>query len=166
MAPPFTFTRRSSHSSIFPTDNACAAKASLASIRSTSASCQPTRSRQRRVAYTGAIPMSAGSTPTLAKARIRANTGKLSSCALASLIIITAAAPSLMDDALPAVTEPSLSKVGSRRASPSALASVRGCSSVSTTNDCPLRCVTTGTISSLKRPASIAIRALCCECSA
>ncbi len=74
----------------------------VASIRrSTSANCQPTRSRQRRVAYTGAIPINAGSTPTLANARMRASTGKFNARALASLIIITAAAPSFMDDAFP-----------------------------------------------------------------
>lgn len=90
--------------------------------------------RQRRVAYTGAIPINAGSTPTLANARMRASTGKFNARALASLIIITAAAPSFMDDALPAVTEPRLSNEGFKRAKPSALVSVRGCSSVSTTN--------------------------------
>lgn len=114
---------------------------------------------QRRVAYTGAIPINAGSTPTLANARMRASTGKFNARALASLIIITAAAPSFMDDALPAVTEPRLSNEGFKRAKPSALASVRGCSSVSTTNVCPLLWVITGTISSLNRPASIAARA-------
>lgn len=114
---------------------------------------------QRRVAYTGAMPISAGSTPTLAKARIRASTGKFNARALASLIIITAAAPSLMDEAFPAVTEPWLSNDGFKLASPSALASVRGCSSVSTINNCPLLCVLTGTISSLNRPASMAARA-------
>lgn len=56
---------------------------------------------QRRVAYTGAIPINAGSTPTLANARMRASTGKFNARALASLIIITAAAPSFMDDAFP-----------------------------------------------------------------
>ncbi len=166
IAPPLTFTRRSSHSSIFPTDNAWAANASLASIRSTSVSCQPARSRQRRVAYTGAIPISAGSTPTLANARMRASTGSPSAWAFASLIIITAAAPSLIEEALPAVTEPKLSNAGCSRANPSALASARGCSSVSTIAVCPLRCVTMGTISSLKRPVSIAALAFCCELSA
>ncbi len=112
------------------------------------------------------MPISAGSTPTLAKARIRARIGSPSSNALASLIIITAAAPSLMLEALPAVTDPRRSKVGCRLASPSALASTRGCSSVSTVRAAPLCSVTTGTISSRKRPESIALRALCCELSA
>ena len=45
------------------TASACAAKASLASIRSTSSSRQPAFSRQRRAAGAGPMPMIAGSTP-------------------------------------------------------------------------------------------------------
>ncbi len=85
-SPPLTLTRRSSHSSILPTESACAANTSftLASIRSTSANCQP-RSRQRRVAYTGTIPINAGILRQHWRMRVRASTGKLDAQCLASL---------------------------------------------------------------------------------
>ena len=68
-----------------------------------------------------------------------------------------AAAPSLMPLALPAVTVPLGRKAGFRRASFSIVVSGRGCSSVSTTMGSPLRWgTTTGTISSLNRPLSMA----------
>ena len=81
------------------------------------------------------------------------------SAALAAVITTTAAAPSLMPDALPAVIVPSAAKAGRSAASRSAVASGRGCSSWSTVT-LPLRAATsTGTISCWKRPASIAAAA-------
>ncbi|MNG03197.1 hypothetical protein D3C84_862660 [compost metagenome] len=66
MAPPLTLTLLASHCSSLPTARAWAAKASLASIRSSCSRLQPALARQRRVALTGPMPMIAGSTPALA----------------------------------------------------------------------------------------------------
>ena len=78
----------------------------------------------------------------------------------------TAAAPSLMPDALAAVIEPSLSKAGRSLATLSSVTPARGYSSWSTTMS-PLRLlIVTGTISSLKRPAFCAASALFCEATA
>ena len=79
----------------------------------------------------------------------------------------TAAAPSLIPEAFPAVTEPSFLKTGRNLDKLSKLASFLGNSSVSKTTGSPLRCgMTTGTISSLKRPDSIAATALFCDSKA
>ena len=76
-------------------------------------------------------------------------------------VTTTALAPSLSAEALPAVTTPPSLKNGLSFAIDSRLASRRGHSSVSTTTGSPLRCgMTTGTISSLKRPLSMAATAL------
>jgi hypothetical protein len=87
--------------------------------------------------------------------------------ASSAVISTSAAAPSLMPEALPAVTEPpSLVKAGRSLASVSTVVPWRGNSSVSTTTS-PLRVFTvTGTISSLKRPDFCAASALFCEAAA
>ena len=78
----------------------------------------------------------------------------------------TAPAPSLMPEALAAVTVPSLSKAGFSFCIASMVAPWRIYSSWSTTTS-PLRVFTVyGTISSLKRPAFCAASALFCEASA
>ena len=51
--------------------------------------------------------MTIGSTPTVAEARIRARGRRPSATAFAAEVITSAAAPSLMPEALPAVTVPS-----------------------------------------------------------
>ena len=56
--------------------------------------------------------------------------------ASAALISVTAAAPSLRPEALPAVTVPSLEKAGLSFANTSAVVPARGYSSVSKTNVC------------------------------
>ena len=76
----------------------------------------------------------------------------------------TAAAPSLRPEALPAVTPPALSKAGRRPASASALVFLLMNSSAAKTTGSPFFCaIENGTISSLKRPASCAAAAFCCE---
>ena len=81
--------------------------------------------------------------------------------ASAALITTSAAAPSLMPEALPAVTVPSLAKAGRSLPSTSSVVSGFGYSSSATTTS-PLRPFTvTGAISSLKRPAFMASPALC-----
>ena len=61
---------------------------------------------------------------------MRAKTGRPSALAFSALINITAAAPSLSVDELPAVTEPSFLKAGRNLLSDSAVLPARGCSSV------------------------------------
>ncbi len=91
---------------------AWAAKASLASTRSRSSIFQPARSSALREAGIGPVPMICGSTPAVAQETIRAIGVMPRRDASPSLISTAAAAPSLMPDALPAVTVPSLSKAG------------------------------------------------------
>ena len=83
-----------------------------------------------------------------------------------AFISTTAAAPSLMPEALAAVTVPSLSKAGRSLARPSSVTPAFGYSSVSTTIS-PLRpLMVTGAISSLNLPAFMAASALFCEATA
>ncbi len=81
-------------------------------------------------------------------------------------IIITAAAPSLMPDAFPAVTVPSLLNAGRNSPSASTVAPARTYSSVANTV-VPLRVtISNGTISAAKRPAFCAASALFWEAAA
>ncbi len=92
---------------------------------------------------------------------MRASGSRPSFSAAAAEATTSAAAPSLMPEALPAVTVPSFLKAGLSLASLSSEV-WRGCSSVSNSTGSPLRCGTsTATISSLKRPAAMAASARC-----
>ena len=75
--------------------------------------------------------------------------------AFSSNTITSAAAPSLIPDALPAVTVPSLRNAGFSEASFSSVVSGRGCSSRTTSP--------TATSSSSNRPASAAAAQRCCD---
>ena len=87
--------------------------------------------------------------------------------ALSALASSSTAAPSLMVEALPAVTVPSFLNAGLSLASASAVVPARGCSSVSTTTGSPLRCgISMGVISSRKRPVATASIAFSCEAAA
>ena len=79
-----------------------------------------------------------------------------SSFAFSSLITISAAAPSLIPDALPAVTIPSFLNAGRSFARPSFVIPLRGPSSVSTRIVSFFFFTSTGTISSLNLPSAIA----------
>ncbi len=163
MAPPLTLTFSGSQPRSLLTASACAAKASLASTRSRSSTVQPAFSSALRLAGIGPVPMIDGSTPQVAQETMRPIISTPRLAASSALISTTAAAPSLMPEALPAVTVPSLSKAGLSFARFSTVTPSFGCSSVSTTTS-PLRVLmVTGTISSLKRPALIAASARCCE---
>src|SRR5665213_18129 len=163
MAPPLTLTLSASKPSSRLTAQACAAKASLASIKSSSDAFHPARSKASLLAGIGPTPITAGSTPTDAQEAMRASGAMPRRAASAAFIKTTAAAPSLMPEALPAVTVPFLSKAGFNFASVSTVVPWRGCSSVSTTTS-PLRVFTvTGTISSVKRPDFCAASARLCE---
>ena len=110
------------------------------------------------------MPMIEGSTPVVAHDTILASGLMPRFFASSALMSTRAAAPSLMPEALPAVTEPpSLAKAGRSLPSASTVVPCRGNSSVSTTTS-PLRVlIVTGTISSLKRPDFCAASALFCE---
>src|SRR5712691_8839627 len=114
IAPPLTLILLVSQPISLLTAQACAANASLISIRSRSAGLQPAFSRHRREAGTGPMPMIEGSTPEEANALIFASGRRSSSRALAALITNTAAAPSLIPEALAAVTVPSLANAALR----------------------------------------------------
>ena len=86
---------------------ACAAKASLSSIRSSSPAPSPARASAFRVAGTGPSPMQLGSTPATAVLTMRAMGFRPSSLATSGDATATAAAPSLMPLEVPAVTVPS-----------------------------------------------------------
>src|SRR5882724_3752686 len=119
IAPPLTFTFNVSQPMSRLTAIACAAKASLISRRSRSFGVQPAFLRHSFDAGIGPIPMMLGSTPADEYALMRASGRSPNSFAFDALIIITAAAPSLMPDALPAVTVPLLSNAGLSDASES-----------------------------------------------
>ena len=107
-----------------------------------------------------------GSTPAVAQEAMRASGFSPRFCASEARMSTTAAAPSLMPDALPAVTVPSLEKAGLSFATESSVAPWRMYSSASTTTS-PLRVFTvTGTISSLNLPAFCAASALFWEATA
>ena len=145
------------------TAQACAAKASLASTRSRSPTDQPAFSSALREAGIGPVPMICGSTPAVAQETMRTSGVMPRRAASASVISRVAAAPSLMPDALPAVTVPSLSKAGRSFCIASSVAPWRIYSSWSTIVS-PLRPLTvTATISSLNLPAFCAASALFCE---
>src|SRR6185503_4461538 len=136
------------------TAQACAANASLISIRSRSAGFHPAFSSARRDDGTGPMPMIDGSTPDEANARILAKGLRPSCAARSAFMTSTAAAPSLIPDALPAVTLPCLSNAGRNAESASSVAPALMNSSLSNATGSPLRCGSiTGTISSLNLPA-------------
>ncbi|MCY1557864.1 hypothetical protein D9M68_947490 [compost metagenome] len=89
-----------------------AAKASLDSIRSRSATVQPAFSRAFFDAGIGPVPMRAGSTPAVAHEAMRASGSRPRALASSADISTRAAAPSFRPEALPAVTVPSLRKAG------------------------------------------------------
>ena len=121
---------------------------------------QPAFSSARREEGIGPVPMMVGSTPAVAQEAMRASGVSPRFAASEALITTMAAAPSLMPEALPAVTVPSLEKAGRSLARISIVVSGLGYSSFSTTVS-PLRPFTvTGAISSAKRPAFCASPAL------
>src|SRR5512136_1962330 len=108
MAPPLTLTLLVSQPRSLFTAQACAAKASLASTKSRSLADQPAFSSALRDAGIGPEPMTFGSTPAVAHDVILAIGLSLRFLASFAVISTTAAAPSLMPEALAAVTVPSL----------------------------------------------------------
>src|SRR5579884_1647814 len=98
--------------------------------------------------------------------RPRGNPGKRRFSASFALITITAAAPSLMPEAFPAVTVPSLAKAGLSFASASSVVPARIYSSASTVTSPFFVLIVKGAISSLNLPAFCAASALFCDARA
>src|SRR5215218_2981067 len=154
-APPFTFTFASSAPRSLVEFHATDENASLISTRSTSSIVFPARSRAIAPAFAGVRARKAKSSATYPCASTVASGSIPRLRAHSSLVTITQEAPSFTPGALPAVVVPSASTTGSRDASFSSEVSRRGLSSVATPS--------TPTISSSKRPASIAATARSCE---
>ena len=136
----------------------CDANASFSSTRSSSPGSTPVRASSLRTAGTGPMPITRGSTPAAALPTNAPSGSAPSARAFSSDAITSAAAPSLIPLAFPAVTVPPSRKAGFSAASFSAVTSGRGCSSTVTSP--------TGTSSSAKRPASCAAAQRCCDASA
>ncbi len=160
IAPPSRFTICGSTPSSRMLARDWLAKASLISMAPSSLIFSPARSRTLLVAGTGPIPMISGSSPADCPSIIRARAFKEYFFNARSETTRMAEAPSLSEDAFPAVTTSPPRTTGRRPESTSILVPGRGPSSVSTMVS-PFRCLTvTGTISSLKCPASMAAMAL------
>src|SRR5258708_5818297 len=106
IAPPLTLTLAVSQPRSLLTAQACAAKASLASIKSRSPMLQPAFFSAAREAGIGPVPMILGSTPAWPHETIRPSTFLPSLPACFPVISTTAAAPSLIPDAEPPGTLP------------------------------------------------------------
>ena len=108
IAPPFTFTRLVIEPKVLDDRTALRGKR-LVALDQIEIAHGPARARcsARRVLGIGPVPISAGSTPAVAKLAMRASGVSPRRCASAPLITTNAAAPSLMPLALPAVTVPS-----------------------------------------------------------
>mmetsp|Transcript_18415 Transcript_18415/g.58713 ORF Transcript_18415/g.58713 Transcript_18415/m.58713 type:complete len:226 (-) Transcript_18415:534-1211(-) len=167
VAPPRGFTLAGSSPSSRQTPRLWAANASLASKMSTWSMVQPAFCRASLVAGTGPMPMIFGSTPALAYATTRPSGVPPSCAATDSAATTTAAAPSLMPDALPAVTVPSFLNAARSLPSFSAVAPGFGNSSLSKMMGSPFRCgMETGQISSAKRLSAMALAARACDSAA
>ena len=139
---------------------ACAAKASLSSTRSRSPAASRSRASSLRVAGMGPVPISDGSTPATAAPTKRASgapgAGRRRSSPSREASS-SAAAPSLMPEALPAVTvPPALRNTGRSAASSSGVVcGPRVLVDLDPAWAAPLRAGTsTGTSSRAKRPAA------------
>ena len=154
MAPPlgFTCSASSARPSCRMTANPWAAKASFNSTTSMSDIVSPSRCKSFSLAGAGPMPMMRGATPATAVPRMRAIGVRPKRSTAACEAMMSAAAPSLTPDALPAVTVPFCRNGVVRLASFSRLV-VRGCSSVSKRIGSPRRCGRDiGVISRANRP--------------
>ena len=160
MAPPLTLSLSSGTPRSSADGSTWAAKASLSSTRSTSPMLIPARASACRDASTGPMPMISGESAVSPVETIRASGVSPSSFARVSLMTTSAAAPSFMGHALPAVTVPSGRNTGLSWETASSVVPARGLSS----------CVTSvpsgsvrGAISRSQNPESRACSARLCE---
>ncbi len=107
-----------------------------------------------------------GSSPASANCTMRARGVRPSRAAASSLVTSTAAAPSLICDEFPAVTNPSGLNAGLSVASRSRVVSGRMPSSAVIGRDFPSTTIGTGTSSRSKRASAVARAARCCDSSA
>src|SRR5439155_18483477 len=129
IAPPIGLALAGSRPMLLITASDCAANASLSSIQSMSARLRPAYRSAAGIASIGPMPMISGGTPRAAKLTKRAS-GFRSYCLMAfSLARISAPAPSLVCELLPAVTLPLAANTGFSFARPSSEVSGRGPSS-------------------------------------
>ncbi|TWH41917.1 hypothetical protein L612_004300000130 [Rhodococcus rhodochrous J38] len=167
IAPPLTFTFAGSMPSSRAETMPTAANASLISTRSRSFGSTPSRSQALAIARAGCDCRVESGPATTPWRPISAIQLRPSSSALALLITTTAAAPSEICEAEPAVTVPSFEKAGRSEPSDSAVVSGRMPSSAAKTIGSPLRClIDTGTTSSSNSPSFQARAALWCEAAA
>ena len=158
IAPPFGFTRAASSPKALLTAKACAAKASLDSITSKSSTVRPVFCNRFCTAGMGPIPITAGRTPACAYPNTRARGRSPAICAAEACAKTKAAAPSLIPDALPAVTEPSFWNTG-RNPANAASSVCLGCSSQIKSTLSRFTFTDTGVIWSSKRPSRMAAAA-------
>ncbi|MCY1442652.1 hypothetical protein D9M71_590290 [compost metagenome] len=163
MAPPFGLTRASS--SAMPrsrvTARPWAAKASFSSMTSKSATDRFRRSSSLRTAGTGPMPITRGATPALAMPSTFARGVRPCFFTASAEARISATEPSFTPEALPAVTVLPSPLTGFSLVSASRVVSGRRCSSASITVSPFLPLITTGTISSAKKPSAWARPARC-----
>ena len=153
MAPPLGLTF-SSETPSAPVDTMpTAANASLISMTSRSSTVSPSLSSAFLMAFDGCSCSEVSGPGHDTMRADLGQPGRPSSSALALLITTTAAAPSEIWDAEPAVIVPSLVNAGRSRDSVSTVVSGRMPSSSEKTIGSPLRCgISTGTISSANTP--------------
>src|SRR3954451_6128850 len=156
IAPPFTFTFDSSRPSMRIELMATDANASLNSNRSMSSTVRPAFSSAAFVAFAGVRARYGKSSATAAWATTVASTARPFDFAHSSLETTNAPAPSFTPGELPAVCVPSLPTSPGSLASDSSELSRRGASSISTTVSPFFDLIVTGTISSGRRPLSVA----------
>src|SRR5512143_312846 len=132
IAPPLTFSFSRSRPSSRTTPRIWPAKASLISQRSMSSFESPALSSAARAAGAGPRPMSSGSQPTTPHETSRPSGFTPLRFAFSADVTTTAAAPSTIPEALPAVTWPSFPNDGGSFASASNVVSGRMWSSRST----------------------------------
>ena len=151
----------------FRQPSTCEANASLISMMDISSRVKSARFNASLMASTGPTPIILGSTPIAPDDRILAIGLKPNFSSACFEPIISAAAPSLIPDALPAVTTPSLFK-GLSFCNASTVELARGCSSSNIAfSGSFLPCDTIiGVISSSKNPACLAAWYLACEAAA
>src|SRR5262249_3132829 len=130
IAPPLTFSLSGSIGSSRRQASTWAANASFSSTRSMSSSERPVSLSTLRIAGTGPMPKRSGSTPAGVNGTNRAMGKKARPRASDADVMMTAAAPSLVCDELPAVTVPCVWNAGRSPESAVSDVSRRGPSSV------------------------------------
>mmetsp|Transcript_104991 Transcript_104991/g.302110 ORF Transcript_104991/g.302110 Transcript_104991/m.302110 type:complete len:337 (-) Transcript_104991:247-1257(-) len=172
MAPPFGFNFSFGILRCSMVMVAWDAKASLISKMSMSSMVKPAFSKAGGMAKAGPMPMSLGSTPTIAKLRMRATMGRPSFFASLRRAMRRSEAPSESWLALPAVVEPPSLKLAFSLAKDSIVTPSRGPSSFVTVTCLTspvflsLMNVVTGTISESNSPFFWAAIALACDSTA